>query len=151
MALSPLWRNTDLILPAEDNTILLLNTADYDPVYSKCARALQILSNAKLHFCWKHLLLQRRYANDCILQAQYRGFMDSLTWGGHRHTVKNIGFPTYKQSKYLDGLLSPLFGRSSHHLMNSIEFVHTSGPLRVGIWIWSEAGMTCPPPCIYNI
>jgi hypothetical protein len=39
-ALRPLWRNTDLtILPAdEDNTIVLLNTVDYDPAYSKCAK-----------------------------------------------------------------------------------------------------------------
>jgi hypothetical protein len=36
-ALRPLWRNTDLIilLADEDNTIVLLNTVDEDPAYSK--------------------------------------------------------------------------------------------------------------------
>jgi hypothetical protein len=48
-----------------------------------------------------------------------------------RPIVSNIGAPTYQLSKYLVGLLSPLMGRSSHHVKKSIEFVQTLGSLQV--------------------
>ena len=49
-----------------------------------------------------------------------------------RPVVSNIGVPTYKPSKYLASVLIPLVGRSSHHVMNSIEFVHTLGFSQIG-------------------
>jgi len=49
-----------------------------------------------------------------------------------RPIASNIGAPTYKLSKYLASLLIPLVGHSSHHVTNSIEFVHTLGFPQVG-------------------
>ena len=50
-----------------------------------------------------------------------------------RPTVSNIGAPTYKLSKYLTSLLIPLVGRSSHHVTNFTDFVHTLGFSQVGL------------------
>ena len=50
-----------------------------------------------------------------------------------RPIVNNIGAPTYKLSKYLAWLLSPLVEHSSWHMTNSTEFVHSLGSLEVGL------------------
>jgi hypothetical protein len=50
-----------------------------------------------------------------------------------RPIVSNIAAPTYKLSKNLASLLIPLVGCSSHHVTNSIEFVHTLGFSQVGL------------------
>lgn len=81
------------------------------------------------------LNLQKSFASEYVPWAQgHQGFMGSLTFIKSvplRPTISNNGVPTYKLTKYLAGLPSSLVGRSSYHVTNSIEFVHTFGSLRV--------------------
>lgn len=118
--LRPLWRNTDLtiLLADEDNTIVLLNTDDNDPACSKCAKDATDTVERRISRLLKTSAIaeevcERLHTSGTILR--FYGLTNN-TQGGLRHTPRNTGFPTYKQFKYLDDLLSPLFVRSTHHL-----------------------------------
>lgn len=118
-ALRPLWRNSDLtILPAdEDNTIVLLNTVDNDPACSKCAKDATDTVERKISLLLRTSALAEEVCERLRTAGtivRFYGLTNNT--GGLRHTLRNTGFPAYKQFKYLDGLLSPLFVRSTRHL-----------------------------------
>jgi len=148
-ALRDLRKNTDLtILQADEgNVTVVLNNVDYnhkigallqDPAYRRLAEGPTETVEHKTTLLFK----RSTFAEEVCKQLHPMGMKLPRLYGlckipkegvPIRPTVNNIGAPTYKQSKYLARLLSPLVERSSWHMTNSTEFVHSLGSLRVGL------------------
>jgi hypothetical protein len=125
MVLSVLRKNSDLTILLADNgnVTVVLNTVDYDdkigallqdPAYRKSVKTPQTFER-KTSLLFKKSTL----AKEVCRRLHPTGTRPLRLYGLHtirkergplRPIVSNIGTPTYKLSKYLSGLLSPLVG-----------------------------------------
>src|SRR5215469_1292483 len=146
-ALRNLKNNTELtILPADKgNATVILNSTDYkqkintlleDSAYRRLTKDPTESTERKT----TRLLKKSTLSEDICKQLSPSGSRPPRLYGlpkihkegvPLRPIVSNIGAPTYQLSKHLAGLLSPLTGKSTHHVKNSAQFTQTLDTIRI--------------------